>query len=91
MGGDQRGLGIVEHDTFFRVEQAWRLVDARDDRFDPERQDVVAQQSGSRVEHLPLPCENVDEFGKRRAEGRPGCNDCGAFASPSGTGPASWR
>src|ERR1700733_2074715 len=57
---NEGGLGIVEDDAFLAVEPASRLVDARDDGFEAERQDLVAEKSGLGVEDLALPGEDIN-------------------------------
>src|SRR5215218_6339049 len=72
-----RGLGVVEDDRLLAVEPALVPVDLRADRLQPEGQDLVAELTLLAVEHLPLPCEQVDELRGGLREARPGRDENG--------------
>ncbi len=82
--GEERRVGIVEDDALLAVEPARALVDAGDDRVQPERQDAVAQDALLRVEGLALPREVVDEAGEVVRVRRAGGDDRRALRLPVG-------
>src|SRR5215472_780798 len=73
--GDQRGLGVIEDDAWFAVEQAGPLVDPGDDRIEPQERYPVGEDALLRVEGLSLPSEDADEFSQLRAEPGSRCDD----------------
>src|SRR4051794_3709392 len=85
--GHQRGLRVVEHDTFLAVEPALALVDASDNGGDAKRQDLVLEKPGLRVENLPLPGKMIDESGDFGGEARSGAYDCGPLTLSVGNVP----
>src|SRR3970040_200964 len=77
--GDERGLGVVEHDAFLAIEPARPLVHLGDDGVESERGEAVLQLALLCIEDLTLPREVVDEGGDPRAVGRARCDDRGAL------------
>ena len=78
-----RRLRVVEDDALFLVEPAGLLVDLRPDPVQVQRRDLVEQLALVGVEDLPLPRDEVNDFGRDLRELAAGRDDhrSAAFAS----------